>query len=75
LPELPVPPDAVPETCWPTVRLMDATVPAMVEVRVASLREFCAEVSAASAAVTSASSAAICAEVAVEEFWSWESLD
>jgi hypothetical protein len=48
LPEADDPDDDAPEealdpvTCWPTVRLTAATVPAMVDVRVASLSEVCA---------------------------------
>src|SRR5258708_28472716 len=40
VPPLPVPPlpDPVPLTCWPTFRLTEATVPAMVDVRAPSFR-------------------------------------
>jgi hypothetical protein len=48
VPPLPVDDDDVdpdPVTCWPTVRSTEATVPAMVEVRPASVTSVCAVVS------------------------------
>ena len=63
VPASPVPafplPEPVPVTCWPTVRLTEATVPAMVEVSEASFRLVCAVESEDSADVTEASSESI----------------
>jgi hypothetical protein len=50
----PLPDEPVPLTCWPTVRSTDATVPEMVEVRLASLRFVCAVDREDSAEVTAA---------------------
>ena len=58
-PVLPVEPEPVPVTCWPTVRSTEATVPAMVEVSDASLRFVCAVESDDSADVTDDSSESI----------------
>ena len=57
-PVLPLP-EPVPVTCWPTVRLTDATVPAMVDVSEASSRLVCAVESDDSAEVTEAWSESI----------------
>ncbi len=66
-PELLVPdepaPDAAEEvdavTCWPTVRFIEATVPAMVDSRVASSNDVCAVVTCVCAEAILASSRAI----------------
>src|SRR5581483_7484449 len=67
-PELlaPPPPLPVPLTSWPTVRLTEATVPEMVEVRDASARLVCAVEREDSADVTAASSESICVAAAPE---------
>ncbi len=62
------PPLPPPLTCWPVVRLTDATVPAMVEVSEASVRFVCAVVSEDSAEVTAASSESM---VVVDEPEAW----
>ena len=60
LPLFPLEPaDPLPETCWPTVRLTEATVPAIVEVRLASARFCLAVVSCDCAEVTAAWSESI----------------
>jgi hypothetical protein len=68
--------DAVldPLTCWPTARSTEATVPAMVEVRVASANDVWALVTCVSAEATLASSEAIWAADAPSA-WSVESWD
>jgi hypothetical protein len=52
-------PEPDPDTCWPTVRFSVATVPAIVDVNVASAREFWAELRDACAALTADSSEVI----------------
>ncbi len=61
-----------PVTCWPTVRLTEATVPAIVEVSVASANAFWALVTCVSATSTLASSEAIWAAEAPSA-WSEDS--
>ena len=62
-------------TCWPTVRLTEATVPAMVDVSVASDSEVWALVTWVCAEAMSASSEAICADEAPLVWsvasWAW----
>ena len=83
VPEEPEEPDE-PVTCWPTVRLTEATVPAMVEVRVASASAVCALVTWVWAESTLAWSEAIWADdgpvglvrgqlglVVGQEAWAW----
>src|SRR5215831_16344166 len=72
-PELPELPE--PDTCWPTVRLTDATTPLIGEVSLACARACSASVTWFWAAVTAAWSAASCSEVAPDpEAWSADSL-
>ena len=64
-----------PETCWPTVRSTEATVPAMVEVKVASASAVCAVVTCVWDESTLAWSEAIWADDAPaawsEVSWAW----